>query len=226
MRRDRGRLVDPELHAIGAARDAQMAHLGEVVGVALARDPEHAGPIAIPDGAGIAEVEPRQVLGDVRDDHARLAAVRVEEAHADDVMSRVAIRQRPEHRVRAVEIERHRAGRRVDVAARALGDPHQEHGLSVELRRRGVEDGHDLELRQRRLHVARGDERVLLETPTERRAIQPDRHALCTGASMSSGSSTGLACAGTTTSACPSSSRVSASTRRPTFGQAISLPYS
>ena len=223
VRRDGGSLVHGELHAVGAPRDAQVAHLREVVGVALVDHPEDARPVAVADRAWVAEVEPRQIFRDVGDDDPRLGGARVEEAHPDHVVLRVPRGQRPQDRVRPVEVERHRARWRIDVAPRALGDAEKEDRHAVELRGGRVEGRDDLEPRHRRLHVAGGDERILFESAADsRRAINADDHACASGTSVDSASSgSSLATSGTARS-----SRVSSSTRRPTFGQAISFPYS
>jgi hypothetical protein len=47
--------------------------------------------------------------------------------------------------------------------------------LPVGLRRGGVEDGDNLEIRVRRLHVSRRDERVLLEATTDTGALAASR---------------------------------------------------
>src|SRR5207302_3785655 len=114
----------------------------------------------------------------------------------------------------------------IDAGARPLGDAQQEDRLATELGGRRVERGHDLELRERRLHVACGEERVLLEPPPERGTFQADRHAVSRGISASSATTGGLVTACASSGADASSSRVRPTTRRPTFGQAISLPYS
>src|SRR5439155_7072820 len=182
--------------------------------------PEDTGAIAVPDRAGVPKVEAGQVLRDIGDDDTRPATVVIEEAHADDVVLGVTLRQRSQHRMRPVEIERHRAWRRVDVAARPLGDPEQQKRLAVQLSGSGVEDRDHLELRERRFDVPCRDERVLGEALTEAgRATDWDgRHAVCTGLSVS------IASTGELTGCASRTSRVSARTRRPTFGHAISLP--
>src|SRR6185503_11999710 len=121
-----------------------------------------------------------------------------------------------------VEVQGHRVRWRVDVAPRPLRDAQEKEDLAVQLSGRRVEDRDDLELRLRGLHVLRRDQRILLEPTTEsgRAICAKCRHALGTVSVSSVGSST------TALSAAEGSksSRLSASTRRPTLGHAISLP--
>ena len=81
---------------------------------------------------------------------------------------------------------------------------------------------YDLELRLRGLHVLRRDQRILLEATTEsgRAICAKCRHALGTVSVCTIGSSR----AALTAVEGSRISRLSASTRRPTFGHAISLP--
>src|ERR1700687_2524591 len=112
-------------------------------------------------------------------------------------------------RMRLVQVERERVRTRLRVGPRPLGDAQQKDDLVADLGRRGIENAHDLELRQRRAHVVRREDRVLFESP-------PEIHTVA-GFSASSWMPVPRA---------SSTSRIMASTRRPIAGQAISLPYS
>src|SRR5256714_6294979 len=189
-----------------------MRHLREVVGESVVDDAHDPGAVAITDGPRIAEIEAREIFRDVRDDDLGRVRGRVEEAHADEVFLPIAARERPEEGMRAREVEGLRAGRWIDVAARPLGDAQQKDDLSIDLGGRRVEDGDDLELGLRRLDVARRDEGVLVE---------PDSEAQPMWASVGGSVS---AFAGSRSDSPRMTSWVSARTRRPTFGHAISLP--
>ena len=117
-----------------------MAHLREVVGISLVRHAEHAGAVPVADGARIPKVEAWKVLRDVGHDDPRLSAIAVQETHPDDVVFGVALRERLQDRMRSIEVERHGIGRRIDIAARSLGDPQEKDDLPIELRGRGIED--------------------------------------------------------------------------------------
>src|SRR5712691_5974267 len=118
---------------------------------------------AIAGSSSTVNLIPSQVLRYVRDQDAWPVASRVEKAHADDVVPRVAVRQWTEDRVRPVQVERHRARWWIDIAARTLRDAEEKDCLAVELRRSCVESRDHLEVGLRWLYVARRYQRVLLE---------------------------------------------------------------
>ncbi len=146
-RRDRRRVVDDEVHAVAASRDAEMRELREEVDVAVAVGPQVAGVVAVADRAWIAQVQAGEIGREVCDDHARRRLMRVEEAHANELPLAVAGRQWMELGMGLVEVERERVRPRGYVGPRPLGDAQQEDDLIVHHGGRGVEHGDDLELR-------------------------------------------------------------------------------
>src|SRR5581483_168020 len=118
----RGCGLDVEVHAVPAAGDAEVGHLGEQVGDVVGRGGEAAAGAAVADGARVAEVEPGHVPGQVDVDDPRRLGRGVEEGDADQLVAGDPGRQGRQARLGAAEVEGERALRRVDVAARPLAD--------------------------------------------------------------------------------------------------------
>ena len=131
--------LDDEVDPVVAASDAQVRHLREVVREPVVEHAHDPGAVAITDRPRVAQVEARQIPRDVRDDHFRRIGGCVEKTHADEIVLPIATRKWPQDRMRPIQVQRLRARRWIDVAARALGDAKQQDGLTIDLRGRRVE---------------------------------------------------------------------------------------
>ena len=162
-----GRRVDGEVHAVAASSDAQVRHLRQEIAEVIRSAGGAAAAIAVPDRAGVGQIEPREVARQEHFDHLGRRALHIEKRKSHNVFCRVARSEWFQLRLGAGEVEGERVIGRCGAGSRALADAQQEHDLITNARRRCVEHRDHLEAGQRRRHIHRGEQRIFLETPAE-----------------------------------------------------------